>query len=164
DVRQRNLLDQGPARGVLVEEDEVARAAEVHAAIAALDGDQVARGKRLLGGFDEGDPVRGSRGVEGERRVRDGRGPCNGDEVAAGAEGRAGEGRGRRVARARGERLGGAKGDAVEEELDGTSRGAQGVVPVESDRVGRGGPDGDVVCRGRDRGGRVRGGRHGGGV
>src|SRR5262249_60485358 len=74
DVRQGDLLDETPAGGVFVEEDEVARAAEVHAAVAALDGDEVSRGERLRGGLDEGDPVRGGWGGGGGRRARGRRG------------------------------------------------------------------------------------------
>src|SRR6516162_1742493 len=102
EIRQRDLLDECSARGVFVEEDKVARAAEVYTAVAALDGDQVARGERLQGGFDEGDPVRRSDRIDCEVQVGvalPGRVVRDRDEVAAGGQGRAGEaGRGGVVA------------------------------------------------------------------
>ena len=65
-VRQGDALDQGAGGCVFVQEGDVRRAAECDIAVAALQGDQVARSEGLLDGLDKAGAVAGANGVEGE--------------------------------------------------------------------------------------------------
>src|SRR5262249_37330022 len=101
-VRHGDFLDQGAPGGIFVEESEVRVAAQGGVAVAALNGDQVARRKRLADGFDERQAAPVVQRVRGEGEVGGairGRGSVgDGYEIAArGAESRTAPKRARRI-------------------------------------------------------------------